>query len=176
MSNYTPTNLPAIVPVIDCVAHPKPGATVAACQIQEDGMMTTPWGQNLKAKEGDWHNAQDAEGDHYPNFEFDDFYELGEELTDDEPRAKYLRDHWRAKGFEVTVYLATKTKHVIIVGICTEEGIFENCEGTAPFSPGDFIVKSPFERDCTCGENGHMWVVRMPVFYKKYIGIQKNED
>jgi len=163
---FNANRLPTLIPGTSGHAFPKPDAGVVACAVPAETTMSTPWGQEMTGLPGKhWHVAQNAEGDHYPNDEFEAYYELGARLSaDDDPRAKFLLEYWAERGHEIEVFAATKTKPALVVGVCVEEGQFENVEGQAPCAPGDLILASPDMPD-------RMWVVRPKVFCKKYIGI-----
>jgi hypothetical protein len=149
-------------------ALPKPDATVAACKVPSPTKMSTPWGQELNATpQKHWHQCLDvAKGDHYPNDEFDQYYEILRELdpkTDE--RAAFLKGFWTEKGFpDLRIVEAAKTKPAIVVGVLDESGEFENVEGSAPFAPGDILLESPDIK-------GRMWVIKGATFAKKYQGI-----
>jgi hypothetical protein len=171
MINYTPLLLPPfIVGSQNKIAVPKKGVDVVVCMAPSDASLARPasWGlgQALEIKKGSAHIAQDGEGDSYPNLEFDKFYEMGKEVSAlNDARAKYLVDFWdNHGGHQVKVFLATKTRHAVIVGkVQGVEGVFVNHEGTSTFDKenGGYILQSPL--DATV-----MWYVTNDVFQKKY--------
>lgn len=166
---YNANELPKIKEGTSGIALPMPGASVAACAVPADTEMSTPWGQVLSAKAGrHYHICLDAEkGDHYPNDEFETFYQVIRQLNPDEdPRAKFLAKYWASRGYPgMEVYEAEKTKPVKVVGVLDEAGEFENIEGVAPFEPGDVLLESP-------DISGRMWVMKSSAFQKKYQGIR----
>lgn len=165
---YSFENLPKFVAGSSGVALPKPGATVAFCAVPVDTSMMTPWGQVLEAKAGrHYHLAIDPMGDHYPNDEFETFYEIGEALNPlTDTRAAFLAGYWSGKGFAaIEIREASKTKSAIVVGVLAEVGEFENVEGTAPFEAGDVLLESPDIK-------GRMWPVKAATFAKKYLPIE----
>jgi len=162
---YSVDNLPATNPGTNGWAMPRPDAKVVTCEVPVKTKMSTPWGQELEGIPGvHWHIAQDNKGDHYPNDEFDDFYETEEKLTaEDDPRAAFLIDFWKAKGHHVDVYLAAKTKPALVVGVLTDSGKFysKNDNGTGVFNAGDLLLQSPYDPN-------KMWVIQAEKFTKKY--------
>lgn len=155
------------------IAYPKADSDLAACRVPEPTTMSTPWGQQVSATTNHWHQCLDVnKGDHYPNDEFNTYYEIRDTLDESDPRAKFLIDFWAERGHKVQVVLASKTKPARVVGIFDEDGTFEytntNGEtGTAPFEPGDVLLGSPEIQD-------RVWVIKSATFAKKYQGITPN--
>lgn len=161
MSNntvFTATALPALVEGTAGMALPKPGEPVAAAKPLSTLTMS-PWGSPITVdpEKGYWAIAIDPK-DIYPNDEFGTFYELGDQLGDDDSRAVALH---ALLGKEAVVYEATKTKPAIVVGVLAQAGTFQTFEGPVPFEEGDVLLESP---DII----GRMWPVGAANFAKKY--------
>ncbi|MFA4845853.1 MAG: hypothetical protein WC654_04820 [Patescibacteria group bacterium] len=166
---YDVHNLPELVPRSDGVAHPKPGAQVAACRIPVQTEFVACDGHTQIGKPGvHWHLAFNDQGEHYPNDEFECSHVLGERLDANDPRAKFLLDFWVARGYTVEVYMAYKSAPLKVIGILVASGIFQNVQGTGRFDPGDVLVESPMIK-------GRMWTVRRSVFDQKYQSIQPDD-
>lgn len=158
MSNiFSASDLPALVAGSAGIALPKPAAPVAAAKPL--GVITmSPWGSEIVVDpaKGYWVIAQTPE-DVYPNDEFGTFYELGDQLGDEDPRVQALR----ALLGEVVVVEATKTKPAKVMGVLAEAGTFQTAEGPVAFQEGDVLLESP---DIA----GRMWPVGAATFAKKY--------
>lgn len=167
---FSAQNLPAFIKGSDGVAYPADNVEVLACPVpcRAEFPLPAAWGGGTKmvdAHQGYWIIAQDAY-DIYPDNEFEFFYELGEQVDRwADPRARKMRDFWKALGQEVPIYVATKIKPTIVVGIIEEDfGSFETAEGSVTFKRGDVLLESPINR-------GQMWPIDRKVFNKKYQGI-----
>ena len=161
------SSLPPLLSNSSGIAYPKPGANVASCPVLVATKMETPWGQELDADAGTIHIAQDGEGDSYPNMEFEDFYEVGDVMDPEDPRAAYLINYWAERGHVVEPRLATKTKPAIVVGVVDESAYgstFENHEGATPLEAG-LILQSPADANV-------QWFIRQAVFEKKYACVE----
>lgn len=175
---FSLNNLPPFVTNSVGIALPKVGPDVAAVIAPAAATIARPasWGpgQALDITEGTWHIAQDAEGDSYPNQEFASFYETGEELDENDPRAAFLKDFWAERGFpDVKVVLARKTRAANVLGqvdvsqIDATEGAakFENHEGETEIdSVGGYVLQSPDDASVA-------WYITQKVFDKKYQGV-----
>jgi hypothetical protein len=99
----------------------------------------------------------------YPNDEFETFYEVDDENTDDDMRAIALRTWFLfTTGEQVIVVHATKTKPVILLGVITEHDTVETREGPVECIPGDYLVESP-------DNHGQIWTISKTYFEKKYV-------
>lgn len=170
MPVFTKINLPPFIENSAGIAHPKPGASVAFVRCPALVIIQTPWGQSLRAHKGTAHIALDGEGDNYPNMEFDDFYEVGGVLSEEDPRAAYLLEFWRIRGYNNLVCReATKTRSAIVLGVVTQEAGgngFLNHEGVAVLQEGSVILQSP--------DNANVvWAIQPDKFAKKYQPIQE---
>lgn len=154
---FTAANLPALVEGTAGMAVPKPAAPVAAARPLATLTMC-PWGTDIEVDPaaGYWVIGQ-APDDLYPNDEFETFYELGDQLEDDDSRAVALR----ALLGEVEVVEATKTRPARVVGVLAQAGTFQTYEGPVAFEEGDVLLESP---DIA----GRMWPVGAATFAKKY--------
>lgn len=141
---------------------------MAVIQAPADASLPRPktWGEGgaLAITMGQHHISLGG-SDHYPNAEFSRFYEMKGELPLDDPRAADLVNYWASQGHEVTtVYLAAKTKPALVVGVVTENGMYETTEGPVSFNAGAVILQSP-------DDDSHHWIVAAEVFKKRYQGI-----